>query len=107
LLIDGSSANTRGRTYGSFFPGVDIAAGTTTVLPWTVWMPLIDMARAVPLPIPTAGPMVVTSPRIPGLEVHIPGNVILQTSEGPRMRADTERPSGRSGRWRCARSCTP
>ena len=83
LLIDGSTANTRGRTYGSFFPGVDIAAGATTVLPWTVWMPLIDMAHAVPLPVPTAGPLVVTSPRIPGLEVHIPGNVILQTSEGP------------------------
>jgi hypothetical protein len=83
LLIDGSTANTRGRTYGSFFPGVDITAGTTTVLPWTVWMPLIDMAHAVPLPIPTAGPLVVKSPRIPGLEVHIPDNVILQTGEGP------------------------
>jgi RHS repeat-associated protein len=97
LLMDGSTANTPGRTYGSFFPGVDIAAGKTTVLSWTVWMPVIDMAHAVELPVPTAGPMVVTSPRIPGLEVHIPGNVILQTSEGPLTvmsltRLSTERP---------------
>ncbi len=97
LLMDGSTANTSGRTYGSFFPGVDIAAGKTTVLSWTVWMPVIDMAHAVELPVPTAGPMVVTSPRIPGLEVHIPGNVILQTSEGPLTvmsltRLSTERP---------------
>jgi RHS repeat-associated protein len=97
LLMDGSTANAPGRTYGSFFPGVDIVAGKTTVLPWTVWMPVIDMAHAVELPVPTTGPMVVTSPRIPGLEVHIPGNVILQTSEGPLTvmsltRLSTERP---------------
>jgi RHS repeat-associated protein len=95
--MDGSTANSPGKTYGSFFPGVDIVDGKTTVLPWTVWMPLIDMAHAVQLPVPTTGPMVVTSPRIPGLEVHIPGNVILQTSEGPLTvvsltRLSTERP---------------
>ncbi len=32
LLRDGSTANSPGKTYGSFFPGVDIAAGKTTGL---------------------------------------------------------------------------
>jgi RHS repeat-associated protein len=97
FLMDGSTANSPGRTYGSFFPGVDIVAGKTTVLSWTVWMPLLDMAHAVDLPVPTKGPMVLTSPRLPGLEMHIPGNVILQTGEGPLTvmsltRLSTERP---------------
>ncbi len=83
LLMDGSTANSPGHTYGTFFTGVDLADGTTTVLPWTIWMPKLDTAHAVPLPVPTAGPMVITSPRIPGLEMHIPGNVILHTQDGP------------------------
>jgi RHS repeat-associated protein len=83
LIMDGSTANEPGRTYGTFDYGVDITSKTTTVLPFTIWMPLLDMQHATSLPAPTPHEIVARSPRIPGLEVHVPAGVILQTDEGP------------------------
>ena len=83
LIMDGSTANQPGRTYGTFDYGVDITNKTTTVLPFTIWMPLLDMQHATPLPAPTPHEIVARSPRIPGLEVHLPASVILQTDDGP------------------------
>jgi YD repeat-containing protein len=83
LVMDGSTANRPGRSYGIFEYYVDIEDGQTTVLPFTIWMPLLDTRNATVIPVPTQGPIVGTTPKIPGLEVRIPGNVILQTSGGP------------------------
>ena len=83
LIMDGSTANQPGRTYGTFDYGIDIADKTTTVLPFTIWMPLLDMHHATPLPAPTPHEIVARNPRIPGLEVHVPAGVILQTDDGP------------------------
>src|SRR5262249_5124390 len=83
MTIEGATASRPGRTYGHFVVGVDIEDGETTVLPYTIWMPLIDTAHATPLPVPTTTEDVATTPRIPGLEVHVPGGVILQTHAGP------------------------
>ena len=83
LVMDGSTANRPGRSYGIFIYYVDIKERETTVLPFTIWMPLLDTRNATPIPVPTPGPMVATTPLIPGLEIRIPGNVILQTSSGP------------------------
>ncbi len=83
LVMDGSTANRPGRSYGIFEYYVDLEDGQTTVLPFTIWMPLLDTRNATVIPVPTPGPIVGTSPKIPGLEVRIPGNVILQTSGGP------------------------
>jgi RHS repeat-associated protein len=82
LIMDGSTANQPGRTYGTFDYGVDITDKTTTVLPFTIWMPLLDMQHATSLPAPTPHEIVAQSPRIPGLEVHVPPGVILQTDDG-------------------------
>jgi Transposase domain (DUF772) len=46
-------------------------------------MPLLDTQHAVRIPVPTPREVVVTSPRIPGLEVRIPEHVVLQTAAGP------------------------
>src|SRR5262250_1447407 len=83
LIMDGSTANRPGRSYGIFEYYVDIEDGQTTVLPFTIWMPLLDTRNATVIPVPTPAPMVATTPKIPGLEVRIPGNVVLQTSGGP------------------------
>ena len=72
MHIEGATANRPGRTYGHFAVGVDIDAGQTNVLPYTIWMPLIDTAHATRLPVPTRREVVATTPRIPGLEVHVP-----------------------------------
>src|SRR5262249_7724647 len=46
-------------------------------------MPLLDVQHATPLPVPTTTEVIATSPRIPGLEAHIPAGVILQSYDGP------------------------
>ena len=83
LIMDGSTANHPGRTYGTFDYGVVLEARTTTVLPFTIWMPLLDMQHGTLLPAPTPHEIVVMSPRIPGLEVRVPAGVTLQTDNGP------------------------
>lgn len=77
LEIDGRTANGKGATYGTFQVGVRLTAGQTSVLPYTTWMPKIDVAHAVTIPAPTTAETVVTTPLIPGLELHLePGTVI-------------------------------
>jgi hypothetical protein len=70
LEIEGESANRPGRTYGFFEFGLTFTAGKTNVLPFIIWMPKLDMARAVTIPSPTREEVVVSTPRIPGLEVR-------------------------------------
>jgi hypothetical protein len=66
LGIDGHTANRATRTYGFFEYGLTIALGRTTVLPFTIWMPKLDLAHQVTIPSPTAREVVVTTPYIPG-----------------------------------------
>jgi RHS repeat-associated protein len=94
--MDGSTANRPGRTYGIFDYGVYPRAGQTKVLPFTIWMPLLDTEHAMRIPVPTPHEVVVTTPRVPGLEVRIPENVVLQTGAGPlRWMALTQIPVDR------------
>jgi RHS repeat-associated protein len=78
LLIDGRSAGRPGRAYGVFEVGVVLAAGRTTALGYTVWMPVLDLAHAVTIPSPTPDEVVVTTPRIPGLEVRLPAGTVVR-----------------------------
>ncbi len=82
LLIDGRTANQPGRTYGLFEVGVRVAADQTTVLPYTIWMPRLDTAHAVQIPAYTTSEVVVTTPRIPGLELRIPAHAAIRDHEG-------------------------
>lgn len=82
LLIDGSTANRPGRTYGVFEDLVEIEPSRTTVLPYTIWLPRIDTQNAVSLASPTTREIVVTTPYIPGLELHIPAGIVLRDRTG-------------------------
>jgi RHS repeat-associated protein len=82
LVIDGRSASWPGKTYGLFEVGVNIVERQTTVLPYTVWMPVIDTAHAVSIPSPTTEEVVITTPRIPGLEVHIAPQTVIRGRDG-------------------------
>ncbi len=82
VLINGHTASRPGATYGVFEVGVDVAQGQTTVLPYTIWMPRIDTEHAVTIPSPTTAEAVVTTPRIPGLEVRIPPNTVIRDHYG-------------------------
>src|SRR5262249_48208694 len=75
-------AGTKKTPYGFFMIVVDVTADVTTALPYTIWMPVIDTAHAVPLPIPTTKELVVTTPLIPGLALHVPPHTRLRQPDG-------------------------
>ena len=85
LQINGASASRGGRQYGFFEAGVQIVAGRTTVLPHTIWMTALDKAHAVTIPSPTAEATVITTPHIPGLELHLPARTVIRDRDGNRV----------------------
>ena len=86
LKIRGATASHAGKVYGFFEAGVRITAGDTTVLPFTIWMPVIDTAHAVTIPSPTTEETVITTPRIPGLELRLPRGTVIRDEDGQRVR---------------------
>ena len=82
LEIQGSSANGPLRKYGFFEYGMKVEAGKTNVLPFSIWMPKLDTAHVVKIPSPTTREVVVTTPYIPGLELHIPPNAVIRGEDG-------------------------
>ena len=82
LTIDGRTANRNRRTYGTYRVGVKVTEGKTTALEYTIWMSKLDLARAKNLPSPTSSRTVVTNPRIPGLELILPGGTVIRDTEG-------------------------
>ncbi|MGH7393447.1 MAG: Ig-like domain-containing protein, partial [Candidatus Rokuibacteriota bacterium] len=86
LVMDGSTASRKGKTYGTFDKGVHVEAGVTTVLPYTIWLPLIDTQHATRVPVPTPQEIVATTPRVPGLEMRIPAGVVLRMRDGQPLR---------------------
>ena len=87
LEIDGRTANRGPRTYGTFEYGLTITSGHTTVLPFTIWMPRLDTAHQVAIPSPTTQETVITTPYIPGLELHLPAGTTIRDEEGKVVRA--------------------
>lgn len=83
LQIDGHTADQPGHVYGFFEARITVNAdGQTTPLPFTIWMPRIDDQRAVSISSPTQSEVVVTTPHIPGLELHIPAGSVIRDRSG-------------------------
>jgi len=82
LIIDGRTASTVGKVYGTFRAGVEITAKKTSVLPFTIWMPRLDMGHAVTIASPTTNEVVITNPLIPGLELHLPADTVIRDLDG-------------------------
>jgi RHS repeat-associated protein len=82
MLIFGDSANTALRKYGVYEVGVDIKDRVTNVLSYVIWMTPLDTAHAVKIPSPTTSETVVTSPLLPGLELHLPANTVITDVNG-------------------------
>jgi RHS repeat-associated protein len=82
LAIDGRTASRPGRTYGLFEWGMKVETGRTNVLPATIWMPRLDTSHVVTIPSPTTTEVVVTTPYIPGLELHIPPQTVIRGEDG-------------------------
>jgi len=86
LEIEGATASRPGRTYGFFEVGVNLAAGRTTALAYTIWMPVTDTAHAVRIGSPIAGDVVIRTPKIPGLELHLARGTIIKDRAGRVVR---------------------
>ncbi|MGH9238681.1 MAG: RHS repeat-associated core domain-containing protein [Vicinamibacterales bacterium] len=86
LSMDGRTANGRGATYGTFEAAVHVTAGRTTVIPYTMWMPRIDTANAVRIASPTTAETVITTPKIPGLELRLPPGTVISDEDGRIVR---------------------
>lgn len=82
LIIDGRSANQSGKTYGTFRVGIEVKEKITNVLPFTIWMPRLDMAHAVNVTSPTTGETIITNPSIPGLELRLPAGTAIRDLDG-------------------------
>jgi RHS repeat-associated protein len=82
LKIDGAPANKPNRRYGFFEYGATVRSGTTNVLPFTIWEPKLDTLHQVHIPSPTTSEVVVTTPSIPGLELHLPPGTTIIGHDG-------------------------
>ncbi|MBD0369820.1 MAG: Ig-like domain-containing protein [Pyrinomonadaceae bacterium] len=80
--INGSTASTPTKPYGTFEGLVNIKAGETNVLPYTVWLPIIETRYLTEIPAPTTREIVATTPLIPGLEIHVPAGVHIKYPNG-------------------------
>jgi YD repeat-containing protein len=68
--------------YGVFEYGLEVKEAETNVLPFTIWLPRIDSSHAVRIPSPTTEEVIVTTPKIPGLELRIPPKTVIYDHEG-------------------------
>ncbi len=86
VTVDGTTANTARRTFGVYSVRADVPAGRTTVLPYTIWMQVLDRQHAVRIDAPTRTETVVTTPKIPGLEIRIPAGAVVRDAHGNVVR---------------------
>lgn len=82
LIVDGTTAGTTGRPYGSYEIGVDLATGRTTAIADTIWMTRLDKGHEVTIDSPTSKEVVVTTPQIPGLELHLQPGTTIKDHDG-------------------------
>jgi len=82
MVIDGATGNHDGIEYGIYDDGVDVKAGQTNVLSYKIWMTPLDRRHEVTIPSPTTSEFVVTTPKLPGLELHLPPNTVIRDRNG-------------------------
>jgi RHS repeat-associated protein len=83
IVIDGKTASvSTSKTYGLFEYGLNVKTGITNLLPFIVWMPVLDTAHTVTIPVPTKQETIVTTPLLPGLELRIPAGTIIYNYYG-------------------------
>ena len=82
LVIEGATADSAGKKYGRFEYGADIKEGVTNKLGFKIWMSLLDIAHEITIPSPTPKETILTTPTMPGLEVHLPPATVITDASG-------------------------
>ncbi len=80
VMVDGRTASAPGRTYPVVVEPVVVVAGLANEVPFTFYLPAIDVAHQVP--VETTGETVVTTPMLPGLKLTIPAGANLRMPDG-------------------------
>ncbi|MFC5286625.1 RHS repeat-associated core domain-containing protein [Actinokineospora guangxiensis] len=83
VIVDGYAAKGR---YGTFRIHAKVAAGKTTPLEATVWLPRLDRSSMRPIAAPTTEEVVLTTPAVPGLEVRLPAGTVVRDLDGNVVR---------------------
>lgn len=86
LVIEGETANRGRRKYGRFEVAAQIVGKKSVALPYTIWMPALDTKNAVRIASPTVKETVITTPHIPGLELHLPPHTVITDHDGKPVR---------------------
>ncbi|MFF3967868.1 RHS repeat-associated core domain-containing protein [Streptomyces griseorubiginosus] len=82
LVVDGSTANTKKRSYGRYDIRIHPKAGMSVDLGFPVWMTPLDTKHTVTFDAPAKKDIVLTTPQIPGLEVRIPKGSVVRDENG-------------------------
>jgi RHS repeat-associated protein len=82
LIIEGATANSPGKVYGRYEFGDEIKPGVTNKLDFKIWMSLLDMAHEITIPSPTKKETVLSTPTMPGLELHLPAGTVITDVNG-------------------------
>ncbi len=85
MIIRGETVPSPGKTYATFEVIVDVDEGKTNKLPYIIWLPTVDKQNEVELATPTARETIVTTGRLPGMEVKIPAQSVLKMPTGHGM----------------------
>jgi RHS repeat-associated protein len=70
------------RHYGTYEIGVDLTAGKTTVLDYTIWLTPLDRAGDLHVDSSIQREVSLKTPRVPGLEVKIPAGTTITGDDG-------------------------
>jgi RHS repeat-associated protein len=92
MMINGHTANRPGKSYCMFDVAINIKAGETTALSYTIWMPTEDVRNAVSIDRARSKELIATTPLIPGLEIHLPRGAVLRSHHGEAMKKLTITP---------------
>ena len=82
LDIDGQTVQKSGTRYGFYQTRVNLSVGKTTALTYPIWSSALDPAGNISVASPTKQETVVSSPRIPGLELRIPAGTVIRDRNG-------------------------
>jgi len=82
MFVDGGPAGGKSAAYGFYRIGVDLKAGKTNSLNYTIWMPALDTQHVVTIPSPTTRDLIITNPSVPGVELHIPAGTVIHDARG-------------------------
>ena len=76
LRVDGDTR------FGVYDIGVDVFAGKTTTLGYPIWLTPLDTEHRVTFPSPTTQETVISTPDMPGLEIHLPAGAVVRDIAG-------------------------